>query len=394
MRARHPTTSRLAWGSCLASACLVVLAAIFLGLDSFRTSLFYGWEEALGITFPLLGALIAARRPENRIGWLMCAIGLMVAVNLAVGEYTAWALGSRLHPPAVQWVGWINEWVWIPPFGAVLTLLLLLFPDGRLLSARWRVVAIAAIPAILTVALGQALRPGRLADFPTLTNPVTGSGSPALSEALSLAGGVVLLCCVIASLAALGRRMITARDTERQQVKWVAFAAAISFTEIVGAIGVSAHSALSTALQFAAFFTLPVAMGVAILRYRLYDIDRIVSRTVSYAVITGLLVVVYVGLVTAVTRFTPTGNSLAVAGSTLAVAALFQPLRRRVQAVVDRRFNRARYDAGRTIDSFSARLREQVDLTSVQADLLGVVQVTMQPTAARLWLRTNEQVVR
>ncbi len=275
MRARHPTTSRLAWGSCLASACLVVLAAIFLGLDSFRTSLFYGWEEALGITFPLLGALIAARRPENRIGWLMCAIGLMVAVNLAVGEYTAWALGSRLHPPAVQWVGWINEWVWIPPFGAVLTLLLLLFPDGRLLSARWRVVAIAAIPAILTVALGQALRPGRLADFPTLTNPVTGSGSPALSEALSLAGGVVLLCCVIASL-----------------------------------------------------------------------------------------------------------------------AALFQPLRRRVQAVVDRRFNRARYDAGRTIDSFSARLREQVDLTSVQADLLGVVQVTMQPTAARLWLRTNEQVVR
>lgn len=361
MSARHLATSRLAWGSCLASACLVVFAAIFLGLNSFRTSLFYGWEEALGITFPLLGALIAARRPDNRVGWLMCAIGLSVAVNLAVGEYTSWALGSRPHAPAVQWVGWINEWVWIPPFGAVPTLLLLLFPDGWLPSARWRVVAIAAIPAILTVTLGQALRPGPLADFPTLTNPVTGSGSPALSEAMSVAGGVVLLCCVIASLAALGRRMFTARGTERQQVKWVAFAAAISFTEILGAVGTSAHSALSTVLQFAAFFTLPVAMGVAILRYRLYDIDRIVSRTVSYAAITGLLIAVYAGLVTAVSRFTPSGNAIAVASSTLAVAALFQPVRRRVQSAVD--------------------------LGALRADLLSVVNATMEPTVAKVWLR-------
>jgi len=192
---------------------------------------------------------------------------------------------------------------------------------------------------------------------------------------------------VIATLAALVRRLWTARGVERQQLKWVAFAAAVAFIELLGSVRISAHTGLIAALQFTAFATLPVAMGVAILRYRLYDIDRIVSRTVSYAVITGLLGAVYFGLIALTTRMIHTDDAVVVAGSTLAVAAMFQPLRRRVQTGVDRRFNRARFDAGRTIEAFSGRLREHVDLASVEADMLAVVRRTMQPVAVGLWLR-------
>lgn len=179
-----------------------------------------------------------------------------------------------------------------------------------------------------------------------------------------------------------------ARGVERQQLKWFAFAGLLTLVEIAVAVATDAHTAVSGVAQFVAVATLPAAMGLAIVRYRLYDIDRIVSRTVSYALVSGLLVAVSAGLVTAVTRLTPTGNSLAVAAATLAVAALFQPVRRRVQSSVDRRFNRARYDAARTIDAFSAQLREQVDLASLQADLLTVVRRTMEPATLGLWLRS------
>ncbi|MDQ6650069.1 MAG: hypothetical protein M3Z02_08145, partial [Actinomycetota bacterium] len=192
----------------------------------------------------------------------------------------------------------------------------------------------------------------------------------------------------------LVRRFHRARGTERAQVKWFAFGGLATIVEIAGATALDLRGGLDALSQLVIVSTLPAAIGVAILRYRLYDIDRIVSRTVGYALVTGLLVVVYVSSVTVVTRLTPSGNSLAVAASTLAVAALFQPVRRRVQAGVDRRFNRSRYDAARTIDAFSARLREQVDLDTLASDLISVVRRTMQPASAGVWLRPVEGATR
>ncbi len=382
--------ARVAWGSCAISAGFLVTAAIFVVLNSFSLDIFYGWEPAIGVTFPAVGALIAARQPRNRLGWLMCGIGLVAAMDLAVGTYVAWALSAQPHLPGLVWFGWVNEWLWIPPLGAVFTLLLLLFPDGRLPSPRWRTVAIAAIVAVISLAVGVAVHPGRLQTFPRLTNPLFGPGASISADLLAPIALPIALGCALASLAALLIRLRRAHGVERQQLKWFTFAGFVSLVEIVGAVRVDTHGGFSAALQFAAVSTLPVAMGVAILRYRLYEIDRIVSRTVSYAVVTGLLVAVYVVMVTVVTRFTPTSNALAVAGSTLAVAALFQPLRRRVQAGVDRRFNRSRYDAERTVEGFRHRLRNEVALDAVRADLLGVVRTTMQPAHASVWLAQSD----
>ncbi len=183
---------------------------------------------------------------------------------------------------------------------------------------------------------------------------------------------------------------------QRAQLKWVLFAATAGAgsTLLTALLRPVVGDWLNTLVWNVALSIIPVAVGISILRYRLFAIDRLISRTVSYGLVTGLLVAVYAGLVTAVSRLTPTGNSLAVAMSTLAVAALFQPLRRRVQAVVDRRFNRPRYDAARTIETFSLELRDQVDLEVLAADLLGVVHQTMQPAKAGLWLRDSTGAAR
>ncbi|MDQ6650066.1 MAG: hypothetical protein M3Z02_08130 [Actinomycetota bacterium] len=383
---------RLAWGTCALSGLFVVGAVVFLGLNSFRLEQFYGWEPALGVAFPIFGALVASRRPENRVGWLMCAIGLVVAAEMLVGEYTAWCLSSgRSGTPGLVWVAWVNEWLWVPPFTSVLTLVLLLFPDGRPPSPRWRpAVAVAAV-GICGLSVSVALHPGPLVDFPVFANPVTG---PAVVRTAAGAAGAAVAISALAGIAALLGRFVRASGVERLQVKWFAFAAFAAVVEVAVAVNLNAHSVISAVAQFVAVGALPAAMGLAILRYRLYDIDRIISRTVSYAVLTGLLVGTYAALVTLVTRLLPASSSVAVAASTLVVAALFQPLRRRVQVVVDRRFNRARYDAEHTVEAFSRRLRAEVDLDSVHRDLLAVVSRTMEPSLVSLWLRPSVAVSR
>ncbi|GAC1331706.1 MAG: hypothetical protein NVSMB13_20090 [Mycobacteriales bacterium] len=382
---------RLAWGSCSLSGLCVVGAIVFIGLNSFRLDQFYGWEPALGVAFPLVGALVASRRPDNRVGWLMCAIGLVVAAEMLIGEYTAWCLSTgRSGTPGLVWVAWVNEWLWVPPFTSVLTLVLLLFPDGRLPSPRWRpVVAVAAV-GICGLSVSVALHPGPLVDFPVFANPIIG---PAVLRTASGAAGAAVAVSALAGIAALLGRFVRARGVERQQVKWFAFAAFAAVVEVAVAVNLNAHSVISAVAQFVAVGALPAAMGLAILRYRLYDIDRIISRTVSYALVSALLAAVYVGVVTALGQLVG-GSSLSVAAATLAVAALFQPVRRRVQGVLDRRFNRAGYDATRTVESFSTRLREQVDLDAMLADLVATVHATVEPRSAALWLRPTVEMSR
>ncbi len=361
-----------------------------------RAPIYPTWFEPTvnGIAFGTLAALILRRRPAHPMGWVFGSVALLSGVQVTTGEYATFS--RAVHPlPGAAAVAVPGELLTSFVLPLVL-LMLLLYPEGRPLTRRWgwlvRFVGACAAVALLSA----LLRPGRYDDLPGYANPL---GVPALRDATQGIDGWVTRAefgVLVVAAVGLVLRYRQSSTVVRQQLKW--FGLAVSVFVASAAIVVPLSGRLPQWAPHVAFglglVGFAVAIGFAILRHRLYDIDRIVSRTASYAVITGLLVVVYVGLVTAVTRFTPTGNSLAVAGSTLAVAALFQPLRRRVQAAVDRRFNRARYDAGRTVESFSARLREEVDLDSLRAELMGVVYRTVQPSHAGLWLRRPEEVSR
>jgi hypothetical protein len=354
--------------------------------------------------FAVVGLVLALRRPSHAIGWLFIAMGLVAAVAAFAFEYAAYtyvtAPGSL---PAASWLAWVAYWTWLLNVPA-LAALLLLFPDGRLPSPRWRVV-----PWLLGLSFGGVtiwtiLQPGTI-DLVVLktTNPagVAVLGGPAI-KALGAAPSVLVLVmalvgAVASALAPLIRRR-RAGPTERQQLKWLAFVAGSS--GLTGATGfllpslsiVPVVSALLLALAFTGVVVgIPVAVGLAILRYRLYDIDRVINRTLVYGLLTALLGAIYAWMVLLLGQlFGGLGGSLpswAVAGATLAVAALAQPARRRIQQAVDRRFNRRRYNTATTIEAFSARLRDEIDLDTLSAELLAVVDQTMEPTMASLWLR-------
>jgi hypothetical protein len=281
---------------------------------------------------------------------------------------------------------------WIPFILVPSTFLLLLFPDGRLLSARWRWAAWCAGVGIAGNVLVEGLRPGPIADYPEITNPYGVEGG-----AIDLLEGVFLLTVLVAiaaSSVSLILRFRRARGEERQQIKWLAFAGAVAAVTIPVSVAVYelVGERVANIAIMLSVLGLPAATGVAILRYRLYEIDRLISRTLVYAALTVLLGAAYAGLVLggqAVFSSFAGGSDLAIAVSTLVVAALFLPLRSRVQRVVDRRFYRRRYDAARTLERFGARLREQVELDELRADLQGVVSETMQPAHATVWLRSG-----
>jgi hypothetical protein len=341
-----------------------------------------------------VGAVVATRRAENPIGWLLSASGLLVGVGLLAGQYAYYALvASPGRLPGGTAMLWLAGW----PFDAGLFLIpmvLLLFPDGRLPSPRWRPLGRYAVVVYVVDVLGRAFAPGPVSEeeLGPLDNPLgldaIGGVVPVLQSIIS----ALLLVVMLAAVAAVLVRLRRARGVERQQLKWFAYAASLlGVAAVVAVVLPSAGSSLvDTVTIMLALAALPVAIGIALLRYRLYEIDRLINRTLVYGVLTALLLGVYAGLVVLLGGLlNPADGSseLAVAASTLAVAALFQPLRRRVQAVVDRRFNRSRYDAIRTVEAFSARLRDQVDLDTLSAELLGVVDHTVQPTQASLWLR-------
>jgi hypothetical protein len=344
--------------------------------------------------FMVVGALIVAHRPSNAIGWIFTAIGVLAATWAPAGEYISYAYWTRSGSlPAAIMVAWaMLGGTWYLTMALALEFTPLLFPTGRLLSPRWRPVAWLAGAATAAFMVLAALKPDldRAPDR-VITNPigVAWLGDPEESPVgvalLSLMG--VLMLVAFGSLVARFRR---SRGDERQQLKWITYAGgllplavlAYLLPEVVGTV------VFAVPLVF-----LPVAVGIAILRYRLYDIDRLINRTLVYGLLTALLGAVYASVVLALGQlFGGVGRdppSSAVAGATLAVAALFQPARRRIQALVDRRFNRRKYDAARTIEAYSVRLREQVDLDTLSTELLAVVHQTVQPTRALLWLRPS-----
>ena len=330
------------------------------------------------LAYPVVGALILVHRPGNAVGWIVGAIGFFPVVGSLAQEYserayvrheTTWPL---LHPAQ-----WLSNWYYYVIIGS-LPLLFLLYPDGRPLSRRWRPMVWLTVAGLVSLLLVGMLGPS---DDPKFTNPYA-VDAPSV---VGFAFGLVLLGLPLgafAGLLSLGRRYRRAHGVERQQVTWLLYSAVL-------AVAIwSLNSLLPDQAFIAAFLLPPLAIGMALSRYRLYDIDRIVSRTVSYAVLTALLALPYVLVVTTASRVAGS-NQLAVALATLAAAAAFNPLRRRIQNRVDRRFNRARYDATRTVEAFTQRLREEIDLQTVREDLLAVVAQTVQPTSASLWLRSG-----
>jgi hypothetical protein len=338
-----------------------------------------------------VGAVLASRRPRHPVGWLLLALGLSLNASGVAEAYADYGLLARPGAlPAARSVA-----LYLP--ATVVTALtclgfvLLLTPTGSLPSPRWRWWAwiAAAAPAISLLAITLAPRPFDQ-PYQATENPLDLRGlSGALLVTYQLAFAVTNLAVVVGA-ASLVVRFRRARGVERQQLRWVALAAALALLGSVVVLAAVAMGTSPTLLGWVAgiyFAVLPVAIGAAVLRYRLYDLDRIIRRTLAYGLLTVLLGGGYAGVVLGLGQFLGRDSSLVVAGATLAVAAAFQPARRRVQSAVDRRFNRHRYDAARTIAGFSARLRQQVDLDALTGELLAVVEQTMQPTQASLWLR-------
>jgi hypothetical protein len=397
--------SRLAWA--LAAAAATVAAATLLMVagapgapppDGFQTA---GIADTLqSLMVALAGAVLAARRPRNRIGWLLLGLGLCFLILPLVEAYVAAALaGAPDGLPAVRWVAWVGNWIWVPAH-ACIALLFLLFPNGRLLSPGWRLVAWVAVAATALLLVASACHPGPLEVVSSIRdpdilrrfdNPLGITALAAFTEPLI----VLIQGAEVLGIASLALRFRRSRGEERQQLKWVAYAAVLFalqlLTTAVGRqVGLVADQPARwlVVLGDLTSFGLLVAIAVAVLKYRLYDIDRVINRTLVYGSLTAVLGLGYTALVVVLGQLVGRERSnLVVAGATLATAALFQPARRRIQAAVDRRFNRRRYDAAMTIQEFSARLREEVDLEELSAHLLRVVDQTMEPTHTSLWLR-------
>jgi hypothetical protein len=395
-------TTGLAWLLCGASLTLGVLGLVLESLNGhpITDSMLVG-IVLLAITFPLVGAVVAARRPRNPLGWIFCVIGLSYGLTVTGEAYAVYAL--RTVPGALPGGGlmsWLGNWAWAPGLGLLVTFALLLFPDGRLPSHNWRPVAwLSAASIVLSCGLGAAWTwPQR--SLAVLESEVEGlEHAPRLVHMLVQAGVPLMLVCGLASVVALLVRLRRSRGVERQQLKWFTFAGAVTFAALVLLLFPSQYGwigPVSPLVTAPILVSMPVAAGVAILRYRLYDIDRLINRTLVYGLLTALLGGLYAGLVLVFGQvFGGIGDSppsWVVAGATLTVAALFQPARRRIQGVVDRRFNRRKYNAVKTIETFSARLRDQVDLDTLATELLAVTDKTMQPTTVSLWLRPPDEV--
>jgi hypothetical protein len=380
--------------------------------------------RVLSLAFPTVGALIASRRPENPIGWIFCGTGLLFGVQAFASGYAEYAmLGHTGSLPGGEFMAWISSWIGVPAVPLAGALLILLFPNGKLLSRNWRTVVWMAACGTVMLTLWAALGPGPLSFQPSFDNPLGRGGAigelgptesspmfdrPGFARStdtdltaegvVDISGRVgifIILVSWIFAVAAMIMRIDQARGAERQQLKWFVYGVALLVVGFLAAfLGFGLHS-VAWFLGIAAFNFLPIAAGIAILRYRLYDIDLIINRTLVYGVLTAALALVYVGSIVLLQglfrALTGETSQLAVVASTLAIAALFVPLRRRVQAFIDRRFYRRKYDVAKTLETFNAKLRDDMDLDSVADDLVEVVKETMQPTHVSLWLRSQER---
>ncbi|HEV2252021.1 MAG TPA: hypothetical protein VGS06_02385 [Streptosporangiaceae bacterium] len=397
---RLPLTA-LVWAVAAVSLAGFAAAWILAGHnhDLFHVTADSGPDRFL-IAYPVVGAVLASRRRSNPIGWLLLGIGLVAAARGLAGEYALDTLAGPGRPETGVWAAWFTDWslTLVFPTGLLL-FVLLLFPDGRPLTARWSMLGWLAAGLGLVYLLVTWLDPDAISvtGLPSVPNPTGVRGLGHISRQGSLGQGIWIagFGCLLLAAASVVVRYRRSAGEERLQLKWFAYAVAVNLVLLAVSTPLSASDggawqvAFSLAVVVGVGLALPVAIGVAVLKYRLYAIHRIISRSVSYAVVTGLVVGVYLGCVALLTDVLPFRGTVGVAVAVLVAAALFNPLRRRVQALVDRRFDRARYDAERVIAQFSVRLREQVDLDVLGADLLGVVHHVLAPEHLALWLNDS-----
>ena len=365
--------------------------------------------QALFLVFPLVGALIASRRPENPIGWLCLVDGLLWTTTDMLDYHSLYVMASPGSVPFPVGLAGVNHWLWVPTVGLLGTYVFLLFPDGRLPSRRWRPLAWLSGVVIASGSLGLMLSPGPL-DMPRgIRNPFGLEAAPWVAVA-AYATLPLLPLCMLASALSLVMRYRRSRGDVRQQIKWIAFAASlVALTYLIAIVASFIHPSeiwfaaglplWLDLIEYAALLSItsvPIAIGFAVLKYRLYDIDLIINRTLVYGSLTGALALVYFGGVTVTQALfrNITGQEqlpqLVVVVSTLLIAALFTPLRRRIQSFIDRRFYRAKYDARKILEAFSVRLRDETDLEALNEDLVEVVRETMQPAHVSLWLRPEK----
>lgn len=349
---------------------------------------FRGGTAVFGLTEGVLGLAIAFRQPRNAVGWIFLISGACAGTYELALMYSAYVY--LVHPglPGSEWAAWLGSWLWLPMTGLIPTFLFLVFPDGRLPSARWRPVAWYAAFALAIFSGTVALLPGPLPGLPATRNPLSPFPGQVTIDDVLRPLFAMLFVAVILCVGALVRRFRRSRGVERLQMKWIAYAS--------GAYAVAVFLDSNFVykpfeiLDLLVINAIPIAAGVAIFRYRLYDIDFLINRTLVYALTTAAIGASFFGgiiMLQSLLRPLTGGSEIAVAISTLAGFSLFQPFRRRIQSSVDRRFYRARYDAGRMLDTFSGQLANEVDLDALQRDLLTVVADAMHPVHASLWLR-------
>src|SRR5918993_941711 len=401
------TASWLAWSACALSLALTALSVLLIVLLlRSDTPIYYYWLETsmVAVGYSTVGAIVASRLPESPIGWLFCGIALSFAVVHFSAEYAAYdLLAPSRSLPGGEAFAWLTSWVGI--FGLGLVVFLdLLFPNGRLPSARWRWFARFTALALLPAAILAALSPGLITSS-TLHNPLGIEGLPNATMPVQ----AFMYALVVVGVSSMLARLRHAGRIERQQIEWFAYATAVVISGVilknivyptVGVMWVWWGGLILTAVGVVGS---PISMSVAIFRYRLYQIDIIINRTLVYGLLTATLVALYLGVIVVLQSFfvilIGEKSTLAVVASTLVIAALFNPLRRRIQSFIDRRFYRSKYDVRKTLETFAATLSNETDLDALSDDLVTVVRRTMHPTHVSLWLRPEtgakgEQTIR
>jgi hypothetical protein len=390
--------SWLAWSLCALSLVLTGLGLLFhiLNLPDPSVPTFTYWVEStvMGVGASIVGAIIASRRTHNPIGWLLCVSGLVFGAVMFATEYAIYALLEAPGTlPAGEALVSVNP-LWVLGYN-LFVLMLILFPTGQLPRSRWRWVVYLYVAIALAEVVAMFFLPGTLEGFDLIKNPLGIEGLPIGRkpvQALIFTGGLV-------ASASLILRLRRGSWVERQQIKWLAYAAAVATGGSIlvytppEALGARWVTSVGYVVVELGVLGIPISIGIAILRYRLYEIDTIINRTLVYGSLTTTLVALYFGGIVVLQRIfvvlTGEKSTLAVVASTLVIAALFNPLRRRMQWFVDRRFYRSKYDAAKTLEAFSVKLRDETDLDALSDDLVGVVRETMQPAHVSLWLRPD-----
>jgi hypothetical protein len=400
-----------AWSLWVLTVMLMVLTVVFGFLYPLPEDTAEGAANSIILllfagSFPTVGALISSRRPGNPIGWIFCAMGLAFVVAMFSGNYGQYGLVvSPGALPGATTAAWTGNWIW-PVVLSPVGFLLLLFPSGRPPSQRWWPVSWLLGAALVGWFVSQAFMPGPMvnAGYESISNPYGIEVLRSVLKPLGVASGILLLVGVLVSVISLLVRFRRSRGDERRQLKWLAYAgvvvvlaASVNLTT-EGLVRPDSEAAIIQAMQLtlvASLALVPIATGIAILKHRLYDVDLLINRTLVYGALTAMLALVYFGGVAttqAIIRAL-TGQEqqpqLAIVVSTLVIAALFTPLRRRIQSFIDRRFYRRKYDARKTLETFSAKLRDETDLEALNNELVGVVRETMQPAHVSLWLRPD-----